>query len=81
MKLYFLIFVLVISGQLKSQTTLNAYKLVWSDEFNKDGLLDSTKWKYETGFVRNQEIQWYQKENAICKDGNLVITGKKERKS
>ncbi len=56
-------------------------QLVWSDEFNTDGALDSTKWRYETGFVRNQEDQWYQKENAVCSNGNLVITGKKERRA
>jgi beta-glucanase (GH16 family) len=76
--IYSITFLCVQSSQ--AQVIQSAYKLVWSDEFNRDGLLDSTKWKYETGFVRNQEIQWYQKENAICKDGNLVITGKKERK-
>jgi beta-glucanase (GH16 family) len=58
----------------------SSYQLVWSDEFNNDGIPDSTKWKFETGFVRNEEDQWYQKENANCSNGNLVITGKKERK-
>lgn len=57
-----------------------SYKLVWSDEFNTDGAPDPEKWRFETGFVRNEEAQWYQPENAICKDGNLVITGQKERK-
>lgn len=57
-----------------------SYQLVWSDEFDKDGVPDSTKWRYENGFVRNKEDQWYQKENAVCSNGNLVITAKKERK-
>lgn len=56
------------------------YQLIWSDEFNTDGELDSSKWGFETGFKRNEEAQWYQKENAICEGGSLVITGKKERK-
>ncbi|MGA2061564.1 MAG: glycoside hydrolase family 16 protein [Thermoguttaceae bacterium] len=60
--------------------SLEDYKLVWADEFNKDGPLDGKDWAYETGFVRNQELQWYQAENAICKDGFLVIEAKKERK-
>lgn len=55
--------------------------LVWSDEFNINGTPDSTKWRFETGFARNEEAQWYQKENAICRDGNLVITGKKEHRA
>ncbi len=57
------------------------YQLIWSDEFNTEGAPDSTKWRFEMGFIRNQEDQWYQKENAICQNGNLVITGKKERKA
>lgn len=75
-----LVFAFCFFTKLQSQDLKSVYKLVWFDEFNTDGLLDSAKWKYENGFVRNQEIQWYQKENAICKGGNLIITGKKERK-
>jgi len=56
------------------------YQLIWSDEFNVDGAPDPLKWEFESGFVRNEEAQWYQKENAICEGGHLVITGKKERK-
>lgn len=57
-----------------------SYQLVWSDEFNTDGEPDSSKWGFESGFKRNEEAQWYQKENATCEGGSLVITGKKERK-
>ena len=57
---------------VKSQNASN-YKLVWSDEFNKDGLPDSANWTYENGFVRNQELQWYQPDNAYCTNGLLVI--------
>ncbi|MGN6439440.1 MAG: glycoside hydrolase family 16 protein [Agriterribacter sp.] len=53
------------------------YKLVWSDEFDKDGRPDSTKWNYEKGFVRNEEFQWYQPENARCEKGMLIIEAKK----
>ena len=56
------------------------YEMVWSDEFNIDGPLNEKDWTYEKGFVRNFEPQWYQKENAICRDGNLILTAKKERK-
>jgi beta-glucanase (GH16 family) len=56
------------------------YELVWFDEFNTDGAPDAVKWKFESGFMRNEEAQWYQSENAVCEGGNLVITGKKERK-
>jgi beta-glucanase (GH16 family) len=56
------------------------YELVWSDEFNKDGIPEEKNWNYETGFVRNQEDQWYQKENAFCKAGFLVIEARKENR-
>lgn len=65
-------------AQQKEPLNLQDYKLVWSEEFDKDGLPDTTKWKFETGYVRNNEAQWYQKENAVCKKGYLVITGKEE---
>jgi beta-glucanase (GH16 family) len=54
-------------------------KLVWNDEFNNDGKPDPDSWRYEKGFVRNQELQWYQEENANCKGGVLLIEGKKEK--
>jgi beta-glucanase (GH16 family) len=54
-------------------------KLVWNEEFNYSGKPDSTIWIYEKGFVRNQELQWYQAENANCSKGVLVIEGKKEK--
>jgi beta-glucanase (GH16 family)/S1-C subfamily serine protease len=55
------------------------YKLVWSDEFDAEGRPDPDKWTYERGFVRNEELQWYRPDNARCKDGLLVIEGRKER--
>jgi beta-glucanase (GH16 family) len=58
----------------------DAYHLVWSDEFNNDGKPDSINWVYENGFVRNEELQWYQPENARCQNGLLIIEAKKETK-
>jgi beta-glucanase (GH16 family) len=60
----------------KAQAT-SEYKLVWADEFNKNGAPDSSNWTYEKGFVRNEEFQWYQPENAWCKNGKLIIEAKK----
>lgn len=65
------------SSNSNSSTKL---KLVWSDEFNKDGRPDPNNWTYERGFVRNQELQWYQPENARCENGILIIEGRRERK-
>lgn len=53
------------------------YKLVWADEFNNDGPVDSKNWGYETGFVRNHELQWYQDKNVFCEKGNLIIEARK----
>ena len=58
----------------------DGYKLVWADEFNTNGQPDSSNWNYENGFVRNEELQWYQPENATCQNGLLVIEAKKEDK-
>ena len=57
------------------------YKLVWSDEFDVDGKPNPKNWNYEKGFVRNNELQWYQPDNATVKDGMLIIEGRKERVS
>jgi beta-glucanase (GH16 family) len=56
------------------------YQLVWSDEFDGDGPVDQTKWGFESGFVRNRELQWYQAENAVRQNGILVIEGRREHK-
>lgn len=56
------------------------YTLVWSDEFNEDGKPNSEYWSFEKGFVRNNELQWYQEENAYCKDGKLIIEGRREKR-
>lgn len=55
------------------------YRLVWSDEFDVDGR-PSKDWTFERGFVRNQELQWYQPQNAFVKDGCLVIEGRQEHR-
>lgn len=54
------------------------YTLVWSDEFDVDGPVNQESWNFEEGFVRNEEAQWYQKENAYVKDGLLIIEARKE---
>jgi len=78
---------IVIAQQLPNQlsfensnTSSNEYELVWSDEFDKDGQPDPNNWTYENGFIRNNELQWYQPENARCENGLLIIEGRRERK-
>lgn len=60
---------------------LPGMKLAWNDEFNIQGKPDPRYWRYEKGFVRNEELQWYQEENANCVNGVLVIEGRKEQKA
>lgn len=55
------------------------YKLVWSDEFKADGAPNPAYWSFEKGFVRNNELQWYQEENAYCRNGVLIIEAKRDK--
>ena len=36
---------------------LSGLKLVFNEEFNRDGELNSENWSFETGFKRNEELQ------------------------
>jgi beta-glucanase (GH16 family) len=73
-------FLLVLSTA--SNGNAAEWKLVWSDEFEKPGLPDGAKWDYETGFIRNNEKQFYtraRKENARVENGMLIIEAKRQR--
>jgi len=55
--------------------------LVWADEFNTGSMIDTGNWTYETGYVRNNEIQYYtvaRAENCRIEDGFLIITGRED---
>lgn len=57
------------------------WELVWADEFDDSGLPDPEKWSYETGFVRNDELQYYtakRTENARVENGTLIIEARKD---
>jgi beta-glucanase (GH16 family) len=55
------------------------YSLAWADEFNGRDQPEPKNWTFEHGFVRNNELQWYQPENARVADGLLVIEARRER--
>ena len=80
MKSILILPVLCAMAGFAAAQTPGELQLVWSDEFNYDGKPDPAKWTYETGFVRNRELQWYQAENARCEKGMLIIEGRQERK-
>ncbi len=75
-----ILFAILIGGVSCVQKAAGDYELVWYDEFDKEGIPDASKWDYEHGFVRNHELQWYQPENAFCKEGKLIIEARQEWK-
>jgi beta-glucanase (GH16 family) len=66
-------------ADLSAPKQIKGYNLVWNDEFNENGKPNPTYWNFEDGFKRNNELQWYQEESAVCKDGILTITADRER--
>lgn len=71
-----LLFMSVMTSNAQDNQAQQDWKLVWHDEFNGVGAPDSDKWNFENGFVRNEEYQWYQSQNAYCKDGILFLEGR-----
>jgi beta-glucanase (GH16 family) len=53
--------------------------LVWAEEFDVDGPPNPVNWDFEHWFVRNNELQWYQPDNAWVEDGFLIIEGRREQ--
>ena len=84
---------LFVATQLQSGTAIAqqpaGYQLVWFDEFEVDGLPDSTKWSYDLGDGcpelcgwGNNELQFYQannKKNARVENGHLIIEAHQEK--
>lgn len=76
------------SAEKKPSEDSSTYELVWSDEFNYEGLPDSTKWNYDTGDGcpdlcgwGNNELQYYTADrlkNARVEDGTLIIEAHRE---
>jgi len=73
-----------IEDSAKSSVGFN--DLVWSDEFNKEGVIDSTKWFLQTQIPPHGNwwgglIQHYtnREENTFVKDGKLYLVAKKEK--
>lgn len=74
---------LMLGGQ--SEPTEPGYALVWSDEFDRDGLPDPAKWSWDTHANKagwyNDELQYYaadRPENARVENGRLIITARRE---
>lgn len=61
------------------------YRLVWADEFERDGLPDPARWLNDTAMNKagwhNRELQYYsapRAENAVVAGGRLRITARRE---
>lgn len=66
-----------------SQTS-SGWQLIWADEFDYQGLPDSTKWSYDVGGHGwgNNELQYYTErrlENAYVNNDRLYIQARKEQ--
>ena len=84
---YFLITIILIScnQEVKEKNLPVFEKLVWSDEFDYEGKVDSTLWHHQTipidnGSWANNELQHYTEniKNSYVKDGLLNIVAVKE---
>lgn len=86
MKTFSLIVLVLVICWSCSQKTSDPFELVWSDEFDYNGLPDSTKWAYDTvgnswGWG-NRELQYYtveKTENARVSNGTLKITARQQQ--
>lgn len=71
-----------ICGYVYNPDTITDYNLVWSDEFDYEGLPLTTKWDYDTGGsgFGNNELQYYTNNgnNAWVDGSKLIIEAKKE---
>lgn len=82
--------VVILCGLFFSyQRPASRMTLVWADEFNKEGLPDTTRWGYDIGDGcprncgwGNNELQYYtsgRMENARVQDGHLIIEAHREK--
>ena len=84
----FMAFASSLAGETESAATVGppaGYRLVWSDEFDTDGLPDPGRWSYDTMSNRsgwaNEERQYYaaaRRENSRIEHGALIIEARHE---
>ena len=56
----------------------DGYALVFADEFDGDGPVRDADWVYEEGFVRNEELQYYKRDNVRRDKGVLILEARRE---
>ena len=79
---YLLLFIALLTCALPA-TAQQEWLLVWADEFDGEGLPDTSSWRYNIGGNGwgNQELQYYtarRLQNARVADGLLVIEAHRE---
>lgn len=88
MKMKFVAISIILTGLSSCSYENNesqTYKMVWNDEFDASGLVDTTRWSYDTSGNEwgwgNDELQWYtakDTQNAVIKNGYLHLKAIKE---
>lgn len=75
-----------VTTEVATNPTKPGWELVWSDEFDTNGLPNPSKWTYDTDRNRagwyNNEKQYYAShrlENSRIENGRLILTARKER--
>lgn len=77
----------ILTVSVLSCNNQNDRQLVWSDEFEKDGAPDSTKWNFDIGDGcpdncgrGNNELQYYTRDpkNVRVENGHLVIEARQD---
>lgn len=81
--LLLLLVAVACSQQPAKQPAKPSWQLVWSDEFDYNGLPDAAKWGYDTGGHGwgNKELQTYtdkRLENARIENGVLIIEARRD---
>ncbi|QWX84631.1 family 16 glycosylhydrolase [Cellulophaga sp. HaHaR_3_176] len=71
----------LVFKKIPESSITDNYELVWSDEFNYKGKLDSIKWAYDYGFISNKEKQYFTDslKNVRVVNGHLIIEAHKEK--
>src|SRR5258705_12772780 len=84
--LWFIILFIVVSSCSgpANMATDKDWKLYWDEEFNYNGLPDSTKWSYDVGGHGwgNNELQYYTKaspKNVEVSNGTLKLKAIQEK--
>ena len=76
----------LISSETRQVSDPPGWELIWNDEFD-DSSIDLNKWEFQIGDGcdigicgwGNNELQWYQLENARLGNGYLIIAAKEEQ--